>query len=87
MKIVHKVIYNCEEATKYVVQKGDIKLSMIQRMRLWMHMQMCDACRRFDIQNEWIDKQMKNLLPNEEGHLSHEQKEKMDQTLQNEIKK
>ena len=87
MKVVHKVIYSCEEASKYMVKKGDIKLSMMQRFRLWMHMQMCDACRRFNIQNEWIDKQLANLFPHGDEHLSDEKKAEMEKTLQNEIKK
>ena len=87
MKIVHKVIYSCEEASKYMVKKGDVKLSLMQRFRLWMHLQMCDACRRFNIQNEWIDKQLSSLLPNEHDHLSDEKKAEMEQTLEKEIKK
>ena len=87
MKIVHKVIYSCEDATKYMVQQNEMKLSLMQRFRLWMHIQMCDACRRFKIQNEWIDRQLANLLPNEEDHLSIEKKTQMDNTLKKEFKK
>ena len=86
MKIVHKVIYTCEEATRYVVQKNEVKLSLMQRFRLWMHMQLCEACRRFQIQNDWIDQQLANLLPNEHDHLNAKKKAEMDNTLKEAIK-
>lgn len=87
MKIVHKIIYPCEDATKLMVQKGEIKLSLMQRFRLWMHLQICDACRRFNVQNEWIDQQLANLLPDEHDHLNPDKKVEMEKTLKTEIEK
>ncbi len=87
MKIVHKVIHTCEEASRLMVQEADVKFSPIQRFRLWLHLQMCDACRRFKIQNDWIDKQMANLLPDEDVVLDQKKKEEIKNQLDEELGK
>lgn len=61
MQIIHKAVYTCEEASQLVVMKRDRKLPLTQRIRLWMHLAMCTTCRRFNIQNKWIDDQLHKL--------------------------
>jgi hypothetical protein len=61
MRIVHKAVYTCEEASRLIVQKKDNKLNVKQRIRLWMHLAICSACKRFDIHNAWLDKQLHNM--------------------------
>jgi len=78
MNTIHKIIYSCEEASKLVVQKADGKLSQLQKFRIWLHLQICGPCKKFEIQNEWIDKQIHKIGHNaENATLSEEQKERI----------
>jgi hypothetical protein len=72
---MQKVTYTCEQATTLIVQKADGKLSLGQRLRLWLHLQMCSACSRFNIQNQWLDKQL-HKLAHGHGHAHHLAEEK-----------
>ena len=82
MSTIHKVIYTCEEATKLMIQEGDGKLSRIQKLRIWMHLQLCGACKTFDIQNKWIDAQIHKLAQLHDNiHLSEEQKSRLAEKL------
>ena len=68
MQIIHKAVYTCEEASQLVVMKRDRKLPFMQRVRLWMHLAMCSTCRRFSIQNKWIDEQLHKLTKTTTTH-------------------
>lgn len=86
MKIMHKAVYTCEQASSLIVQKKENKLSLNQRFRLWMHLLMCDACRRFNIQNEWLDKQLHRLAHTSESHAhAHTMSEKAKEELRNKL--
>ncbi len=52
---------SCEDATRLVVMKETIKLSLYDRMRLKMHLSMCKYCSLFEKQNEIIDEHIKEL--------------------------
>lgn len=83
MNLAHKIIYSCQEATLLVVKKAEIELSLMQRIRLWMHLQMCAACKRFNLQNEWIDKQLhKNQHQLEKDRLTEAQKTRIATNLE-----
>jgi predicted anti-sigma-YlaC factor YlaD len=86
MSTVHKIIYSCEEATQLIVKKADVKLTLVQRIRIWIHLQMCDACKRFNIQNAWIDKQIHKMAHRpEEIKLSAEQKNRIAERLKTDL--
>ncbi len=38
---------NCKDMTKVISDSLDRKLTLRQRMELWMHIMMCGLCRRF----------------------------------------
>lgn len=61
MIVMSKIMYTCQEATQLIVEKADRKLSFSERLKLWFHVQLCDACKRFNIQNAWMDKQINKL--------------------------
>jgi len=85
--MLHKILYSCEEATKLTVKKGETKLTFSQRLRLKMHLLICDACRRFDIQNTWIDSQLSKMSGGQEVCLDNVKKHQIKQSLEAEIKK
>ncbi len=88
MSIIHKTIYTCEEATKLVVKKREQKLSTIQRFKLWLHLAICSACKRFEIQNTWLDNQLHKIASIEpESKLPIHSKEKIAAALRAETGK
>ncbi|WP_304131332.1 hypothetical protein [Ignavibacterium album] len=50
-----KLLINCKEATMLSVQKAEINLSFTDRMRLFIHLLICQYCRLFDKQIKMID--------------------------------
>lgn len=44
----------CKQATKFISQKEEGKLSLRQRWQLWMHLGVCAVCRIFQKQNKII---------------------------------
>ena len=55
-----KLMITCKEATMLSVQKAEIKLSFSDRMRLFIHLLVCQYCRLFDKQSKMIDKLLSN---------------------------
>jgi hypothetical protein len=55
-----KLMITCKEATMLSVQKVEISLSFSDRIRLFMHLIICQYCRLFDKQNKMIDKLLSN---------------------------
>ncbi|WP_290664587.1 hypothetical protein [Ignavibacterium sp.] len=50
-----KLLISCKEATMLSVQKAEINLSFTDRMRLFIHLLICQYCRLFDKQIKMID--------------------------------
>jgi len=45
---------SCKEATKFISQKEEGKLSFHQRWQLWQHLAICAVCKLFNKQNKVI---------------------------------
>lgn len=55
-----KLMITCKEATMLSMQKTEISLSFSDRMRLFMHLLVCQYCRLFNKQNKMIDRLLSN---------------------------
>ncbi len=44
----------CKEATRFISQKEEGKLSFKQRWQMWLHLSVCAICRIFEKQNKVI---------------------------------
>ncbi|MBK7229913.1 MAG: hypothetical protein IPH97_13835 [Ignavibacteriales bacterium] len=55
-----KLMITCKEATMLSVQKAEITLSFSDRMRLFIHLLVCQYCRLFNKQNKMIDRLLSN---------------------------
>lgn len=54
-KIMNKVALSCRRATEIIeIEKYD-NISMIEKFQLRLHLKMCDACNRYNIQSKLID--------------------------------
>ncbi len=56
MSVMHKLFYTCEEASKHIVRKADGESTWLERIQIWIHVQMCDLCKMFESQNREMNK-------------------------------
>lgn len=49
-----KLHITCKEATDRISRKEEGRLSMVQRVQLWLHLATCSLCRLFNKQNRII---------------------------------
>ncbi len=55
---------SCKEATQLMSQKMDGKLSAMNRLSLELHLLLCNGCRNFDGQIQFIRKAVKRIAGN-----------------------
>lgn len=55
---------SCKEATQLMSQKMDGKLSAMNRLSLGLHLLLCNGCRNFDGQIQFIRKAVKRIAGN-----------------------
>lgn len=74
MKVILKsLMITCLEATMFVSQKEERKLSLRDQFKLYMHNSICKFCRLFEKQNKFLILQMKHI--HTEAVLSDSDKE------------
>ncbi len=77
-RLMNKIMLSCEEATALISVKRHRKISIIQQIQLKMHLMVCRYCRRFDVQNNFIDQAMETWFDTEKvhptEHISQKQK-------------
>ncbi len=84
-----KIMISCEESTFLSSKHQHVKPSFGERIKQFMHLLMCVYCRRFSNQIQQIDKAIHNLNKNAvEANikLTTQQKQKMEELLQNSSK-
>lgn len=67
---------SCKEAVHHILQREEGKLSLRNRLSLWRHLAICSLCRIFSVQNDLMNKAMKQR----QGHqltLTEAEKEKI----------
>jgi hypothetical protein len=52
---------NCKRATEMVLKKQSVKLSLMERLNLFIHLSMCRFCSLFEKQNALIDAGVQKL--------------------------
>ncbi len=53
---MNKVMLSCKKATELMEKQHIVRLTQVERVQLFMHTRMCDACSRYAKQSEFIDK-------------------------------
>ncbi len=68
---------SCKEATNYISQKEEGKLSFSQRLHLWQHLLICSFCRLFYKQNKVFINSIPHMDDNIDISLSQQEKDAM----------
>ena len=81
---------NCRDMTKLISDSTERKLTLAERLELWMHIMMCGLCRRFRANAlalrrlvQEVDEAGEELTNEPSSTLSPEAKERIVQTLKN----
>jgi hypothetical protein len=80
----NKFMISCKEATMIVVKKAEIKVTFSERLKLFLHLIICQYCRLFEKQNKIIDKIISSWKTNKKLSLEHKNAIKL--TIEKEIK-
>ena len=64
-KIMNKLFLSCLIATELIEKNQYFKLSLREKLRLKLHMMMCDACTKYAKQSNLIEKGINNLQKKE----------------------
>ena len=59
MGIKNKILISCKTASELVVKKSDMKLSIADKLGLWIHLAYCTVCALFVEQSKVIDESTK----------------------------
>lgn len=51
---------SCKKATTFIVKKEEGKLTIKQRLQLWLHLSICSFCKLFLKQNKLISSHLHN---------------------------
>ena len=86
-KLKNGMMLSCDSAT-LLITKGEFeKLSLMDELRLKMHLASCKLCRRFEEQSAEMSQQIKNFSDTDSITLAHklsdEQKNKLSQIIDN----
>ncbi len=65
---------SCHKATELIEKKTVFSLSPVEKVQLYMHTRVCDACRNYQQQSELLDKVIQKELESlEEEKMSLDQ--------------
>lgn len=64
------MIFKCKEVSKLVSDGLHTKLPLMTRLRLYLHLRMCNMCSAYKQQIEWIHHSIKQLNDNLTQHSS-----------------
>ena len=73
--IMKKALYSCKRATELVDRRSLEPLSLVDNLRLNIHLKMCDACHRYQKESAFLDAQLSRGFKFTRKGLSNEEKE------------
>lgn len=80
----NSLMINCKEATLLIEKKQEKQIAFSDRIKLLIHLMICEFCRRFQRQSKLISGTVSHLQTNHT--LSNEQKEKFREIIEKEKK-
>lgn len=82
---LHDIVHNCKHATLIAVKQESGRVTVTERMRLWIHLLQCDACKNFLKQSALINKAVRQLHDRLFSQPSHQLSNTAKQNLQQQI--
>lgn len=73
------IMITCKEATLAIIKKEERKISIIERIRLLIHLAICKFCKLFEKQNKLISINLNNISIDDS--LTDKEKEDLEKTL------
>jgi len=67
------MMLSCKKATELIEKKHAFSLNPIERMQLFLHTSMCNACRNYEKQSKFLDNYLCQYLGMMEDHNDHDQ--------------
>ncbi len=64
-------MFNCKQATFFIVKKSERKLSATERLKLFYHLHFCSPCKKFAEQSLLMDEAMSHLKDHLTQHPTH----------------
>lgn len=55
-KLMNTLMLSCKKASALVIKRNDFELTLREKIQLFFHLMMCDACHNFDKQNKVINR-------------------------------
>ena len=62
-RLMNNLFLSCLKATELLEKKIHVRLSAKEKYQLKVHKMMCDACRRYERQNLFIEKHLTSQKP------------------------
>ena len=87
-KLLHKIMLDCNEATRLISIKRFQKLAIRQRIQLSLHLMACRFCNQFSKINDLIDDSMDHVCSTseiEEHDLSNDKKAEFSSLIEKEL--
>jgi len=75
------ILYNCLEATRLISKGQHVKLSLKDRLTLNMHIAMCNCCKSFQKDMNFLKEKISQMDDNQTHQLDPKVKENMSQKL------
>ncbi len=86
-KLMHILFLSCLKATELIEKKFHVKLSFKERLQLYLHKMMCDACSMYEKQSAVLEKGMDAYHENHHEECDIEQLKKQISTNLTELGK
>jgi hypothetical protein len=80
MSYLKRIIYNCKQATFLIDKKATSRLSLRERIELWIHLYGCSFCRIYKKQSRMINEMVQELF-----RSSTKPEIKLDENFKNEL--
>jgi anti-sigma factor ChrR (cupin superfamily) len=74
MALIGTLKVSCHKAT-VLIERRDLKpLSSAERVGLWMHLRICDACKTYEVQSQAIDRLLEKRTANTDDSAALEER-------------